>query len=331
MTIHHKTTAPVLFIVFNRPDTTKQVFEKIRLAKPSQLFIAADAPRKDRIGEAEKCEEVKKIVADVDWVCEVKTLFQHENKGCGSAVSEAISWFFEQVEYGIILEDDCLPDISFFGFCSEILERFKNDTRIMHINGGNSLLGNKINQYSYYFSTLISVWGWATWRRAWKHFDFFMNTFPEYERENFIACRCPDVHHAGIQLRKFQHKFNDKNFNIWGYQWQYAIVSQSGLIVCPMVNLVKNIGFGEDATQTSQQHHLQKFLKLETLNFPLKHPNIVAVSYNADLEVIYKWLPPKPLSFKQKIFNCVPPCFKEFLKKLLGKKAPTNKYLVKRN
>jgi len=324
MTIHHKTTAPVLFIVFNRPDTTKQVFEKIRLAKPSQLFIAADAPRKDRIGEAEKCEEVKKIVADVDWVCEVKTLFQHENKGCGSAVSEAISWFFEQVEYGIILEDDCLPDISFFGFCSEILERFKNDTRIMHINGGNSLLGNKINQYSYYFSTLPGIWGWATWRRAWKLFDFEMLTFPEYEKENYIAHRFPDIHHAGIMLRKYQHKFYDKGFNTWDYQWQYNIAANSGLVIVPNENLIYNIGFGNDATQTTKPHDLHHLRTLSSMTFPLKHPNIVAVSYNADLEVIYKWLPPKPLSFKQKIFNCVPPCFKEFLKKLLGKKT-TNK------
>ena len=162
--------SPVLFLVFNRPETTRRVFEAIRTAKPSRLYIAADGPRLEREGERANCEEVRKIALEVDWECDVKTLFRDENLGCKRAVSEGISWFFEHEDEGIILEDDCLPDRSFFSFCKDLLERYRHDTRIMVISGVNFQQGRKRTEYSYYFSIYPHCWGWATWRSAWNCF-----------------------------------------------------------------------------------------------------------------------------------------------------------------
>ena len=153
--------SPVLFLVFNRPETTRQVFEAIRTAKPPRLYIAADGPRLEREGERASCEEVRKIALEVDWECDVNTLFRVENLGCKRGPSEGISWFFEHEDEGIILEDDCLPDQSFFSFCEELLERYRNDTRIMAISGNNFQHGRKRTEYSYYFSRYFHGWGWT--------------------------------------------------------------------------------------------------------------------------------------------------------------------------
>jgi hypothetical protein len=167
-----KTTEPtletsVLFLVFNRLDTTKRVFAEIRKARPKQLFIASDGPRKNKPGEKEIVEKVRKYVLDnIDWKCELKTLFRKKNLGCKYAVSGAIDWFFENVEQGIILEDDCLPSQRFFKFCEELLEKYGDDERIMSISGYNPLGKFEIGE-SYLFSKYPRIWGWATWRRAW--------------------------------------------------------------------------------------------------------------------------------------------------------------------
>ena len=159
-------TPAVLFIIFNRPETTQRVFDAIRLAKPTRLYIAADGPRENKTGEKELCEQARKIAQNVDWDCEVKTLFQKENLGCGKAVSHAISWFFENEDMGIILEDDCLPHQSFFKYCEELLEKYKNNDRIGIISGNNFQKKRKIGSFSYYFSDIVNIWGWATWARS---------------------------------------------------------------------------------------------------------------------------------------------------------------------
>lgn len=165
----------VLFIIFNRPETTQRVFEAIRLAKPSRLYVAADGARENKAGENELCEQTRKIIQNIDWQCDVKTLFQKENLGCGKAVSKAISWFFENEEMGIILEDDCLPHPSFFKYCEELLEKYKNNEMIGIISGSNFQKSKKIGDCSYYFSDLINVWGWASWARNWNDFKFNVN------------------------------------------------------------------------------------------------------------------------------------------------------------
>ena len=165
---------PILFLIFNRPDETKKVFERIKKIKPKFLYIAADGSRKDREGETELCERVKKVVEIIDWDCEIQRLYRKENLGCKEAVSKGIIWFFENVEQGIILEDDCLPDISFFTYCEELLNRYKDDDRIISIGGTN--LGHKFrNKNSYSFSRFMNMWGWATWRRVAQKIDYNLN------------------------------------------------------------------------------------------------------------------------------------------------------------
>ncbi|MFM2284413.1 MAG: hypothetical protein RL222_1917, partial [Bacteroidota bacterium] len=233
---------PVLFLIFNRPDTTRQVFAKIREIQPRQLFIAADGPR-NIPGEAEKCALTRKTVMDaIDWDCEVKTLFRTENLGCGVAPSQAISWFFEQVEQGIILEDDCLPDASFFTFCEELLNYYKDDTSVMHISGNNFQLGKKIGDGSYYFSQIPHSWGWATWRRVWKQFDWELTELDKFLDSN--------NHLDPYWIDKFKMVQKERPEDIWDYQYTFCIFNNHGKAILPNKNLVKNIGFNQDATHT---------------------------------------------------------------------------------
>ncbi len=237
----------VLFIVFNRPDTTKQVFEAIRKAQPPRLYVAADGPRHSKVGELGKCEEVRRIATAVDWDCEVKVLFREKNLGCKVGVSSGIDWFFEQEEEGIILEDDCLPCQAFFDYCDVLLSRYKNDTRIWNIDGSNYL---KIQDSdSYTFSKYALIWGWATWRRAWKEYDVNMRDYEALYQKNYMS---------NIWDRKVVQKYWENclamtfynKIDTWDYQWMHTIWKNNGLSIRPGKNLIKNIGFRADATHT---------------------------------------------------------------------------------
>lgn len=187
----------VLFLVFNRPDTTRQVLDSIRQARPPRLYVAADGAREDRPGERERCERVRGIATDVDWPCEVHTLFRARNLGCKTAVSGGISWFFEQEEEGIILEDDVLPDQSFFVFCEELLERYRHEAKVTMISGDYFHGNNHQPTASYFFSRYTHIWGWASWRRAWQHYDREMAQWPSLIRPLSSNRRC------SFQLQSF--------------------------------------------------------------------------------------------------------------------------------
>jgi hypothetical protein len=274
--------SPILFIVFNRPDTTKKVFEAIRQARPSKLFVAADGHRLDKIGEESIVREVRTIATNVDWECEVFTLFQERNLGCKMAVSRAISWFFDREEEGIILEDDCLPDQTFFRYCEELLELYRHDSRIMAISGDNFQPSRNSNRYSYYFSRYNHVWGWASWRRAWSLLDLDLATWPEVKANGLLE------HVAGSDLNfiRFWSEMFDKchagKIDTWDFPWMYSCWIQSGLTILPSVNLVSNIGFGANATHTIDFVESQANLKTENMVFPLKHPRWVVRDVKAD-------------------------------------------------
>ena len=240
---------PVLFIIFNRPDTTPRVLDAIRLVAPKHLFVAADGPRENRPDE-EKCKATRDIIRHVDWDCEVKTLFQEKNLGCGPGPSTAINWFFQNVEQGIILEDDCLPHPDFFRFCEELLDYYRDNERIMEITGDNFQFGRKRGNASYYFSKYTHNWGWATWRRAWRHYDYGL---------------------IDADLAK----------HVWDIQWMKSVAKNNGLTIVPNVNLVSNIGFDPEATHTA---HAARYASLPTgsLTFPLVHPKIIAPNKAAD-------------------------------------------------
>lgn len=298
---------PIAFIIFNRPETTQRIFNEIRRAKPKQLFVAADGPRENREGEAEKCQATRDIIKQVDWDCEVKTLFRDKNLGCKMAVSSAIDWFFKHVEEGIILEDDCFPHPAFFRYCQELLEKYRDDERIMCISGNNFLFGSKKIDYSYYFSHYIHYWGWATWRRAWLHYDRDIKIWSEIKNTGWLK----DVLKSPGAVRFWFSKLNgvyENKIDAWGYSWVFSCWMQNGLTIIPSVNLVSNIGFGSEATHTKAESQLANMV-MTAMDFPLRHPPFVIRDIEAD-------------SFVQRTIFYVPNFFLKIIKKFLrrGKK-----------
>jgi len=270
-TPQHPLKTAVLFLIFNRPDTTKQVFEAIRQAKPPKLYVAADGPRADKPGEQEKCEQVRRIATQVDWDCEVKTFFRDKNLGCRVAVSSAIDWFFENEEEGIILEDDCLPSQSFFWFCEELLERYRGDMRIMAVSGDNFQKGPARNEFSYYFSRFNHCWGWASWRRAWAYYEKDIQSWPYICDNGYLKDILSDKIAVKYWSNIFETTYRNK-IDTWDYQWVFSCWIQNGLVVFPNMNLVSNIGFGEDATHTTDKDNANSRTPAFNLSFPLKHP-----------------------------------------------------------
>lgn len=260
---------PILFLVFNRLDTTELVFQAIKKNKPSKLYIAADGPRIDVVGEKEKCEAIKKYILDnIDWDCEVKTLFRDKNFGCKLAVSSAISWFFENEEQGIILEDDCLPNDSFFKFCEEMLYKYKNTEEIAIISGDNfnkSIIGDA----DYYFSRIPNIWGWATWKRTWEKYDLSMLMYEEFKNNNKIKNIWSKKIVRNYWIDIFDRVCNNK-INTWDYQLAFTIFLNQCLCVCPNKNLVSNLGFNGSFTNTAVKNKKLSNLKVEEFNFPLK-------------------------------------------------------------
>ena len=241
---------PILFIIFNRPEVTQRVFNTIREEKPIKLYVSADGPRLNVSSDIAKCAATRKIIEQVDWDCEVSLLFHDSNLGCGKAVSRAVTWFFDCEEMGIILEDDCLPDPSFFSFCQHLLMRYKSDTEIMHIAGANFQNGKKRGPGSYYFSAIVHVWGWASWRRAWAKYDFNLNSINDFVAKNKIYKYYQDEKVIHYWMSIFKRMY-DHEIDTWDHQWTYSIWNNGGLAIIPQVNMVSNIGFGNDATHTN--------------------------------------------------------------------------------
>jgi hypothetical protein len=276
------TSAPVLFMVFNRPDTTARVFDAIRAARPTHLFVAADGPREQREGEADRCRQVREIATAVDWPCTVTTLFRDQNLGCKRAVSSAIDWFFDQVPEGVILEDDCIPDPSFFPYVTTLLERYRDDTRVMMISGDNFIAGHWRPTASYYFSGFTHIWGWASWRRAWAQYDVDMSDWPAQRAEGLLERRFPDSIEARTYWAGLFDRVRRGEIDTWDYQWAYTTFKRGGVACMPAVNLISNIGFGADATHTLDPEAKLANLPSAALPMPLTHPQDVAADESAD-------------------------------------------------
>ncbi len=275
---------PVLLLIFNRPDTTKRVFEAIRKERPKRLFIAADGPRPNKPDDAKRCAEAREIATAVDWDCELKTFFRDGNVGCGQGPAGGINWFFEHVDEGIILEDDCLPSPLFFRFCAELLDRYRNDTRVMEI-GGNTFLDEAIRdkEYSYYFSSHNNIWGWATWKRAWALYDFEMRNYKTIVENGYLKSCFPSFYEYNYFKWILDRTYaNIKNVSWWDYQWELCRRLNSGLAIVPQRNLIINIGLGADATHTLEEDGTGSDLKFEDIQFPLKHPEFVLQDIRKD-------------------------------------------------
>ena len=291
----------VLFLVFNRPDTTAQVFEAIRQARPPRLYVAADGPRANREGEAERVARVREIATDVDWPCEVKTQFREENLGCKSAVSGGITWFFEHEEQGIILEDDCLPHFDFFRFCEQLLSRYASEERVWVITGDNFQNGIQRGEGSYYFSRFNHVWGWASWRRAWEKADMSIDFWPDWKRNVAWKNFWTDVVAQRYWTRIFNRAYRNE-IDTWDYQWTACIWFYGGLTATPNVNLIKNIGFGDDATHTNLLNQNQIELQ-EGFMSSIVHPNEIKLDTEADTYVFDNHFGGKELRFPYSLTN----------------------------
>ncbi len=270
---------PILFLVFNRPETTARVFEKIRELKPQRLFFAADGPRKGKDGEKEKCQAVRDLVLkNIDWQCETSVLLRDHNLGCGKAVSGAITWFFENVEEGIILEDDTLPDLTFFNFCKVLLDKYRNEKSIWQIGGICHFPPS--TQYSYYFSAYSHIWGWATWKRAWNLYDYHLANI-NYEKLSESLDQYFNEREKKYWLDLFRSYAPLEQKPTWDYQWAYCMWYHQGLSILPTVNMISNIGFGETATNTKD--HSVAYANKKTYQIrDIIHNPIIKQDENAD-------------------------------------------------
>lgn len=274
MTVINKqqTNVPVLLNVFNRPEKTKQLINALRIVRPRQVFLAADGPRPDRNEDIDKCRSTCKELSKIDWPSEQKTLLRDQNLGCDLAVSGAISWFFEHIDYGLIFEDDCVPHPDLFRFAEEIFERFSEDKRIMQISGL-SPYPTRQHPYDYHFGRKFRCWGWGTWKRAWSQYSDSVEVYAD-QIEAILRSYYPSQV-LYIQRMKQYDAFHRGDRDNWDFKWNLACYANNGLAVVPENNLVVNNGFDEDSTHTKNKNHWLVGLKFEPLNFPLRHPPFV--------------------------------------------------------
>jgi hypothetical protein len=262
---------PIVFMVFNRPKPTRVVFKAIAKARPSRLLLVADGARPERPSEANLCRQVREIVQQVDWPCKIDQNFAETNLGCRERVISGLDWAFSLVEEAIILEDDCLPDSSFFPFCEELLARYRDDSRVGMISGDNFVSAHVKDDSSYYFSRMPHIWGWATWRSEWARYDRRLSRWPDIRKSNLLCEIFDDPRVMAHWTNIFDAMHSGTGPNTWDYQWVYTMFVNNALSVTPRANLVENIGFGADATHTTQ-HERALCLPANSIEFPLRHP-----------------------------------------------------------
>jgi hypothetical protein len=292
------TKSPVLFIVFNRPETSQKVLKQIIKARPSKLYIAGDGARNK--AEEKVVNETRALVSNMSEGLNVEYLWRDKNLGCKKGVIGAINWFFENEESGIILEDDCLPSSSFFSFCDETLEKYKDTPEVMHIAGSNLLIQASDSTSSYYFTRLPNIWGWATWKRAWNQYDSEMSKIETFKTSSNLKDIIKDPKLRSRYIRLYEKIYN--GVDTWDFQWTYSNIINNGLSIIPNKNLITNIGFGVNATHSIDPENPLANLKLEALD-QINHPNKIAVDQDAEktfLEIT-NHLPPLHLRIINKI------------------------------
>ena len=268
---------PILFLVFNRPDVTQKVFNQIKKNRPKELYIAIDGPRNAK--DMELLDKVKRIVKNIDWQCDAKYLVREKNLGCKVAVSSAIDWFFKNVERGIILEDDCLPNDSFFLFTEVMLNKYEQEKKIMMISGTNYLIDYKNNNYDYLFSKYFTIWGWATWKDRWQKYDVDIRKWEDFKKQsglkNFI--------NNYFSRKYFENSLDmiaKNQLDTWDVQWVFTCLINDGFNIIPRVNLISNIGINGLRSREKTESHYYKTLDLDVGN--LKHPPDLSQNFAFD-------------------------------------------------
>jgi hypothetical protein len=281
---------PIALIIFNRPRLVEAVFAAIAEAQPRRLFVVADGPRFSE--EAENCHEARSVINRVDWNCEVMKNVVDLNLGCRQRVASGLDWVFSQADEAIILEDDCLPGPSFFRFCETLLDRYRHDERVMEIAGSNWQLGQSRTEYSSYFSKHSHTWGWATWKRAWQHYDEKLTLWPKLKGTEDWARMWDDPREMEY-WESILDRVYEGEIDTWDYQWQFAMWCRNGLSAVPNVNLVSNIGFGRGGTHTTRSRHPLAGLPTRSLE-EIRHPPSVTAHKEADKFFFEQFLWDKP-------------------------------------
>jgi hypothetical protein len=298
-----KFTTPIALFIFNRPDTTFRVFNVIAQIKPQKLYIVADGPR--NATEATLCNASRSVIKQITWNCDVATCFSETNLGCKLRVSSGLNWIFEQCEEAIILEDDCLPHPTFFPYCAELLERYRDVEKIHSIGGTNFQFGRNRGTHSYYFSHFSHVWGWASWRRAWQLYDLQMAAWPALRESNWLLELWQDTSMVNYWRGIFDAAHLG-TINSWDYQWLFASWQHYHLNIVPNSNLISNIGFGENATHTREASNKLSNMKTASLNFPLKHPSQIVIDKEADrftMQYVFNYLAGKKKNSWRKLLQ----------------------------
>lgn len=296
---------PVSFHIFNRPEITKKTFDVIRVIKPKYLFVTADGPRENIPEEAEQCKFTRKIIENgVDWDCKLYTNYSQHNRGSYKCTSEGISWVFNHVEEAIILEDDCLPSLSFFRFCRELLDYYRNDSRIAMISGNNFMSNMKKYKYSYYFTRYPHIWGWATWKRTWDDVNLEMEGWEEFLNSGGLKTVFSNNSEIYYWRNIFQNMYDNVLSQHWDYKFTLSIFMNNAFTILPRTNLVSNIGAGANATNCKVEGLFHN-LPVNEIQFPLLHPKKIYRLHWADYEtertIFSRHRPPLLVSFKKKI------------------------------
>lgn len=262
-------SAPVLFTIFNRPEQTLETFRAIRAGRPSRLYVSADGPRPDRPADRSQCLATRDIIQQVDWDCEVFTLFRDQNVGCKRSMAEGISWFFENEPAGIVIEDDCVADRSFFRFCTELLQRYADDKRIGMISGINHYGVQSDSSVSYHFSRLGRIWGWASWRDRWALYSDRLDLYGD--RIEQLRATIGETSRYREMFFSIVDRDQSGQISTWDCYWELALHANHLLTIRPRMNLVSNIGFGDAATHTSGTADV-RLLRHHEMPFPIVHP-----------------------------------------------------------
>lgn len=269
---------PVALFIFKRPHTLKQVFETIKRVKPPVLFIIADGPRNKK--EKDLCLKTREVVEKIDWKCKVYRNYSNTNLGLRKRISGGLKWIFSKSDRVIVLEEDCIPNETFFRFSEELLDKYENDERIMAVSGNNLQLENNEINYSYYFSYNFHLWGWATWKRAFKHYDDNMSAWPAIKKLEVLDSILKDRWEIARWKRIFDKTYKNK-IDTWAYRWVFSCWAQNGLCILPNVNLVTNVGFDRLATHTKFETKFSN-IPARNIGFPLKHPSYIIRNNKAD-------------------------------------------------
>ena len=273
-------TTAIAYIIFNRPRHTRETFAAIRAQRPARLFIIADGPRPGHPTDAQRCQETREVVADIDWPCEVFRHYAEENLGCKRRVSSGLDWVFGQIDCAIVLEDDCVPHPDFFPYCDALLARYAEDPRVWVITGNNFQDGTKRGEASYYFSKFNHCWGWATWRRAWNHYEREMPRWPAFRDQGWLNQLFDNQGERDYWQASFELVHSGK-LDTWDCSWTFASLINGLVQVVPNVNMISNIGFGPEATHTHVVG-IHADMPTRPITLPLKHPDFVLPDLEAD-------------------------------------------------